>query len=111
METACQYGSKSGIYDVSRVDDVTIQITMDGEEPQLGADAKLSVTMKNTSAEQRTFNLHSQVAVIYYTGVYKSTVKKDQIPIELQPNEGERSYQSAIMQRLIHVGLLMPIRD
>ncbi|KAK7131862.1 hypothetical protein R3I93_018430 [Phoxinus phoxinus] len=87
VETACQYGSKSGIYDVSSADDVTVLITMDGEEPQLGADAKLAVTVKNTSAEQRTFNLHSQVAVMYYTGVYKSTVKKDQMPIELQPNE------------------------
>ncbi|XP_056126689.1 protein-glutamine gamma-glutamyltransferase K [Rhinichthys klamathensis goyatoka] len=87
VETACQYGSKSGMYDVSSADDVTVQITIDGEEPQLGADAKLAVTVKNTSAEQRTFNLHSQVAVIYYTGVYKSTVKKDEIPIELQPNE------------------------
>lgn len=90
VETACQYGSKSGIYDISSANDVTVQITMDGEEPQLGADAKLAVTVKNTSAEQRTFNLHSQVAVMYYTGVYKSTVKKDQVPMELQPNEGER---------------------
>lgn len=90
METACQYGSKSGIYDVSSANDVTIQITMDGEEPQLGAEAKLAITIKNTSAEQRTLNLHSQVAVMYYTGVHKATVKKDQIPVDLQPNDGER---------------------
>lgn len=91
VETACKYGSKSGIYDVSTADDVTLQISIDGEEPRLGTDAKLAITVKNTSAEQRTFTLHSQVAVMYYTGVYKATVKKDQIPVELQPSDGERS--------------------
>lgn len=88
VETACKYGSKAGIYDVSTVNDVTIYITMDGEEPQLGADTKLAIVVKNTSSEVRTFNLHGQVVVMYYTGVYKATVKKDQIPVELQPNEG-----------------------
>ncbi|KAL0158835.1 hypothetical protein M9458_046911, partial [Cirrhinus mrigala] len=89
VETACKYGSKAGIYNVSSVNDVTIYITMDGEEPQLGADAKLAIMVKNTSSEVRTFNLHGQVVVMYYTGVYKATVKKDQIPVELQPNEVE----------------------
>ncbi|KAI2650003.1 Protein-glutamine gamma-glutamyltransferase K [Labeo rohita] len=89
VETACKYGSKAGIYDVSTVNDVTIYITMDGEEPQLGADTKLAIVVKNTSSEVRTFNLHGQVVVMYYTGVYKATVKKDQIPVELQPNEDE----------------------
>uniref|UniRef100_A0A671MNC9 Protein-glutamine gamma-glutamyltransferase K n=1 Tax=Sinocyclocheilus anshuiensis TaxID=1608454 RepID=A0A671MNC9_9TELE len=80
VETACQYGSKAGIYNISSANDVNIQITMDEEEPQLGADAKLAITMKNTSSELRTFTLHGQVVVMYYTGVYKATVKKDEVP-------------------------------
>ncbi len=91
VETACQYGSKASIYNISSANDVSIQITMDGEEPQLGADAKLAITVKNTSSELRTFTLHGQVVIMYYTGVYHATVKKDQIPVELQPNEGERT--------------------
>ncbi|XP_043080830.1 protein-glutamine gamma-glutamyltransferase K isoform X2 [Puntigrus tetrazona] len=89
VETACQYGSKAGMYNISSANDVTVQISMDEEEPQLGADAKLAITVKNTSSEKRTFTLLSQVVVMYYTGVYKATVKKDEIPIELQPNEVE----------------------
>ncbi|XP_026054942.1 protein-glutamine gamma-glutamyltransferase K [Carassius auratus] len=88
VETACQYGSKAAIYNISSANDVTIQISMD-EEPQLGADAKLLITVKNTSSELRTFSLQGQVIVMYYTGVYKATVKKDQVPVELQPNEVE----------------------
>lgn len=89
VETACQYGSKAGLYNISSANDVTIQITMDEEEPQLGADAKLLITVKNTSSELRTFSIHGQATVMYYTGVYKATVKKDQVPVELQPNEVE----------------------
>lgn len=89
VETAVQYGSKAGLYEISSVNDVSIEISMDGEEPQLGSDANLAITVKNSSSEQRTFQLTGQVAVTYYTGVYKATVMKDQIPIELKPNEAE----------------------
>ncbi|XP_059383211.1 protein-glutamine gamma-glutamyltransferase K [Carassius carassius] len=89
VETACQYGSKAAIYNISSANDVTIQISMDEEEPQLGADAKLLITVKNTSSELRTFSIQGQVVVMYYTGVHKATVKKDQVPVELQPNEVE----------------------
>ncbi len=91
VDTACQYGSKAAIYNISSANDVSIQITTDGEEPQLGSDVKLAITVTNTSSELRTFTLHGQVAIMYYTGVYKATVRKDQIPVELQPNEGERT--------------------
>ncbi|XP_057214865.1 protein-glutamine gamma-glutamyltransferase K-like [Triplophysa rosa] len=62
---------------------------MDEEEPQLGADAKLSITIQNTSSEQRSVTLFGQVEVVYYTGVHKATVKKDQVPVDLQPSEVE----------------------
>ncbi|XP_073730952.1 protein-glutamine gamma-glutamyltransferase K [Misgurnus anguillicaudatus] len=89
VETACKYGTKAAVYCPSGTEDVTIQITMDEEEPQLGTDAKLSITIRNTSSEQRSVTLFSQVSVVYYTGVHKATVKKDQIPVDLQPNEVE----------------------
>lgn len=92
VETACQYGTKAGIYCPSGTEDVTVEITMDEEGLQLGGDAKLSVTIKNTSSEQRSVTLFGQVAVVYYTGVHKATVKKDQVPVDLQPGEGERLY-------------------
>ncbi|TRY92272.1 hypothetical protein DNTS_007055, partial [Danionella cerebrum] len=87
VETACQFGSKRGIYEVSSANDVYIEIKMNGEEPKLGADVKLDITVKNTSSEQRTFTLTGQVAVMYYTGVYKATVMKSQMPFELNPNQ------------------------
>ncbi|XP_051517923.1 protein-glutamine gamma-glutamyltransferase K [Myxocyprinus asiaticus] len=89
VETACKYGSKAGVYAVPSAEDVTLQISMEGEEPRLGADATLTITIKNLSLEPRSVNLNGQVAVVYYTGVHKSAVKKDQIPVELQPNEVE----------------------
>lgn len=54
----------------------------------MGCDAKLSIVVKNLSSEPRRATLHSQVAVMHYTGVLKNAIKKDQIPIELLPNEG-----------------------
>ncbi|KAJ8280004.1 hypothetical protein COCON_G00070700 [Conger conger] len=57
------------------------------EGPRMGGDAQLTIVLRNSSAEPRSTTLHSQVAVMYYTGVHKATVKKDQTPIELLPNE------------------------
>ena len=89
METASRYGSKPNAYSSPIAQDVSIEVTMDGEGPRMGGDAELTIVMRNASSLPRTINLHSQVAVMYYTGVVKATVKKDQIPVELLPNEGE----------------------
>lgn len=89
METASRYGSKPDTYSSPIAEDISIEVTMDGEGPRMGGDAELTIVMRNASSLPRTINLHSQVAVMYYTGVVKATVKKDQIPVELLPNEGE----------------------
>uniref|UniRef100_A0A8C7FXF9 Protein-glutamine gamma-glutamyltransferase K n=1 Tax=Oncorhynchus kisutch TaxID=8019 RepID=A0A8C7FXF9_ONCKI len=89
VETASRYGSKPDAYSSPIAQDVSIEVTMDGEGPRMGGDAELTIVMRNASSLPRTINLHSQVAVMYYTGVVKATVKKDQIPVELLPNEGE----------------------
>ncbi|XP_072297069.1 protein-glutamine gamma-glutamyltransferase K-like [Eucyclogobius newberryi] len=87
VETASRYGSKPDMYSTASAEDVSVEVKMDGEGPRMGADAKLSIILKNSSPEPRQTTLHSQVAVMYYTGVLKGTIKKEQMSVELQPNE------------------------
>lgn len=90
METATRYGSKSSIYPPPEAMDVTLEVTMKGEGPRMGDDAELTINLKNSSSGKRRTVLHSQVAVMYYTGVHKAMMRKDDIVVELKPNEGER---------------------
>lgn len=69
-------------------EDVSVEVRMEGEGPRMGADAQLSILVKNLSSQPRKTTLHSQAAVMYYTGVLKDTIKKEQILVELLPNEG-----------------------
>lgn len=55
----------------------------------MGTDAHLKIVLKNQSQEPRKATLHSQVAVMYYTGVLKDTVKTEKLPVYLKPNEGD----------------------
>lgn len=88
VETASRYGSKPNVYSAATAEDVSVEVKMDGEGPRMGADAKLSILVKNLSSSPRRTTLHSQVAVMYYTGVLKGTIKKEQLPVELLANEG-----------------------
>lgn len=88
VETACRFGSKPDVYSTPMAEDVRVEVRMAGEGPRMGADARLSIVLKNLSSEPRRTTLHSQVAVMYYTGVMKGTIKKEQLPVELSPNEG-----------------------
>ncbi|KAG9333010.1 hypothetical protein JZ751_013886 [Albula glossodonta] len=87
VETASRYGSKPEVYAAPTAEDVAMEVTMDGEGPRMGNDAQLNIVLRNSSSEPRSATLHSQVAVMYYTGVHKANVRTDKIPIELQPNE------------------------
>ncbi|XP_047225173.1 protein-glutamine gamma-glutamyltransferase K [Girardinichthys multiradiatus] len=87
VETACRYGSKPDIYSAPAAEDVKVEVKIDGEGPRMGSDAKLSIVVKNQSSQPRQTTLHSQVAVMYYTGVLKNAIKKDNIPVDLLPNE------------------------
>ncbi|KAM9848686.1 protein-glutamine gamma-glutamyltransferase K-like [Aulostomus maculatus] len=87
VETACSYGSKSDAYSAPTAEDVAVEVTMDGEGPTVGADAELTIMLKNSSTEPRKIILHSQVAVMYYTGVHKATVRKDVTDVDLLPSE------------------------
>lgn len=88
VETASRYGSKPNVYSTPMAEDVSVEVKMEGEGPRMGADAQLTINVKNLSSQPRRATLHSQAAVMYYTGVLKGTIKKDLIPVELQPNEG-----------------------
>lgn len=88
VETASRFGSKPEVYSAPMAEDVGVEVKMEGEGPRMGTDAKLSILVKNLSSQPRRATLHSQAAVMYYTGVLKGTIKKDQIPVELLPNEG-----------------------
>ncbi|KAG7524999.1 protein-glutamine gamma-glutamyltransferase K-like [Solea senegalensis] len=87
VETASRYGSKPDVYSTAMAEDVGVEVKMEGEGPRMGTDAKLSIVVKNLSSHPRRTTLHSQVAVMYYTGVLRGTIKKEQIPVELLPNE------------------------
>ncbi|XP_056148805.1 protein-glutamine gamma-glutamyltransferase K [Lampris incognitus] len=87
VETASRYGSKPDVYCTPMAEDVSVNVKMDGEGPRMGTDAQLTIEVKNLSSQPRRTTLHSQVAVMYYTGVLKGTFKKDKIPVELMPNE------------------------
>uniref|UniRef100_UPI0037E92BCB protein-glutamine gamma-glutamyltransferase K-like n=1 Tax=Semicossyphus pulcher TaxID=241346 RepID=UPI0037E92BCB len=87
VETACSYGSKAEAYSSPTAEDVSVEVRMDGEGPQMGTDAELTFVLKNSSSEERKVVLHSQVAVMYYTGVHKATVRRDRTDVDLLPNE------------------------
>lgn len=89
METACRYGSKAATFSSSEAQDVSLKVSMDGKGPEMGQDAELSITVVNGSSEHRTLVLHSQVSVMYYTGVHKAIIERDRTDVDIQPNEGE----------------------
>uniref|UniRef100_A0A8C2FD47 Protein-glutamine gamma-glutamyltransferase K n=1 Tax=Cyprinus carpio TaxID=7962 RepID=A0A8C2FD47_CYPCA len=92
VETACRYGSKPDVYSSPIAEDVRVEVRMEGEGPRMGGDAQLKIVVKNNSSQPRRTTLHSQVAVMYYTGVLKDTVKKDTLNVELNPQEGELGF-------------------
>lgn len=91
METACKYGSKAATFSTSKEEDVSVEVSMDGEGPKMGQGADLSITLVNSSSEHRSVALHSQISVMYYTGVHKAIIGRDRTDVDIQPNEGKRS--------------------
>uniref|UniRef100_A0A8C1YYE0 Protein-glutamine gamma-glutamyltransferase K n=1 Tax=Cyprinus carpio TaxID=7962 RepID=A0A8C1YYE0_CYPCA len=87
VERASRFGTKPTLYPSPTSNDVSVEILMGGAGPLIGGDAKLSIVLKNKSSSQRTASLLYEVMVMYYTGVLKTTVKKDKIPLTLRPQE------------------------
>uniref|UniRef100_A0A8C9RRJ5 Protein-glutamine gamma-glutamyltransferase K n=1 Tax=Scleropages formosus TaxID=113540 RepID=A0A8C9RRJ5_SCLFO len=87
VETAISYGTKSVVYNTSTPKDVSLEVAVKGDGPRMGEDAQLVIKLQNNSTKPRNTNLHSEVAVMYYTGVLKATIKKENIPAKLNPGE------------------------
>ncbi|KAM9445694.1 protein-glutamine gamma-glutamyltransferase K-like [Clarias gariepinus] len=87
LETASKYGSKPNVYASALVNDVTLKVAIKGEEPFIGQDACLALTVKNKSYENRSGSLFCHVAVMNYTGVIKGKVKEEEIVVKLKPTE------------------------
>uniref|UniRef100_A0A672T7Z5 Protein-glutamine gamma-glutamyltransferase K n=1 Tax=Sinocyclocheilus grahami TaxID=75366 RepID=A0A672T7Z5_SINGR len=111
VERASRFGSKPTLYPSPTGNDVSVEIVMDGTGPCIGGDAKLSIILKNKSSNQRTASLLYEVMVMYYTGVLKSTVKKDRIPVTLKPQETKTIPWTLLykeyMKHLVDQGALM----
>lgn len=90
VETACRYGSKPDVYSIRQPEDVSVEVSTDGGELQMGHNASIRITTSNKSQSARSAVLHGQISVMYYTGVIKATVKKDIINIDLLPGEGKK---------------------
>ncbi|XP_065125186.1 transglutaminase 1 like 4 [Paramisgurnus dabryanus] len=87
VETASRFGSKPMVYPLPSASDVTVEINMEGAGPRVGSDAKLTLILKNKSSVQRTTTLLCEVLVIYYTGVMKTSLKKERVSVVLKPQE------------------------
>nr|XP_055043405.1 protein-glutamine gamma-glutamyltransferase K-like [Misgurnus anguillicaudatus] len=89
VETAVRHGSKRCVYPPPCVEDVICEIIMQKEVVYVGKDAVLSIALKNKCSSARTITLKSQVSAVYYTGVHKALVKKDQTCFELKASESK----------------------
>uniref|UniRef100_A0A8C5H280 Protein-glutamine gamma-glutamyltransferase K n=1 Tax=Gouania willdenowi TaxID=441366 RepID=A0A8C5H280_GOUWI len=84
VETASRYGSKPEVYAVPMAEDVSVEVLMEGEGPRMGADAQLNIVVTNMSSEPRQTTLHSQAAVMYYTGVLKGILSSHLKHLDLE---------------------------
>lgn len=74
VETASRNGSKPNRYPHALANDVTFQVTVKGERPWVGEDARLSFTLNDSSSEKNSIIQYSQVAIMYFSGVLKGIV-------------------------------------
>ncbi|XP_051947929.1 protein-glutamine gamma-glutamyltransferase K-like [Xyrauchen texanus] len=87
VETACYYGCRRSTSFSSFAEDVILEVGMQGDELHVGKDAVLSVILKNKCTSPRSVTLNSLVEAMYYTGVRKVLLKKDQTCTDLKPHE------------------------
>lgn len=90
VETASHYGSKHNIYLRPVDNDVTFKVALKDSEVWIGEDAQLIITVKNLSSEIRSCVFHCRAVAVYYTGVQKAMVKKEDITVKLKPWQGEK---------------------
>ncbi|XP_073679868.1 protein-glutamine gamma-glutamyltransferase K-like [Garra rufa] len=87
LETALRHGSKRCTYPLPCAEDVVCEVSLKGDGPCVGKDAVLCINLKNKCSSPRSVTLHSQAAAMYYTGVSKNFLKRDQACFDLKPSE------------------------
>ncbi|KAK9954624.1 hypothetical protein ABG768_016675 [Culter alburnus] len=87
LETALRHGSRRCTYPLPCAEDVVCEVSLKGDGPCVGNDAVLCINLKNKCSSPRTVTLYSHAAAMYYTGVRKTFLKRDQTCIELKPSE------------------------
>ncbi|KAF4096385.1 hypothetical protein G5714_022354 [Onychostoma macrolepis] len=90
LETAVRHGSKRCAYPLPCAEDVVCEVSLKGDGPCVGKDAVLYINLKNKCSSHRSITFYSQAAAMYYTGVRKTFLKRDQTCIELKPSECEK---------------------
>uniref|UniRef100_A0A671QY86 Protein-glutamine gamma-glutamyltransferase K n=1 Tax=Sinocyclocheilus anshuiensis TaxID=1608454 RepID=A0A671QY86_9TELE len=92
LETALRHGLRRCTYPLPCAEDVVCEVSLKEDGPCVGKDAVLYINLKNKCSSPRSVTLYSQAAAMYYTGVRKTFLKRDQTCIELKPSECEKSY-------------------
>ncbi|KAL1250458.1 hypothetical protein QQF64_021463 [Cirrhinus molitorella] len=87
FETAVRHGLRRCTYPLPCAEDVVCEVSLKGDGPCVGRDAVLTINLRNKCSSPRSVTLYSQAAAMYYTGVRKTFLKRDQTCIELKPSE------------------------
>uniref|UniRef100_A0A673JBS2 Protein-glutamine gamma-glutamyltransferase K n=1 Tax=Sinocyclocheilus rhinocerous TaxID=307959 RepID=A0A673JBS2_9TELE len=87
LETALRHGLRRCTYPLPCAEDVVCEVSLKEDGPCVGKDAVLCINLKNKCSSPRSVTLYSQAAAMYYTGVRKTFLKRDQTCIELKPSE------------------------
>ncbi|XP_051947272.1 protein-glutamine gamma-glutamyltransferase K-like [Xyrauchen texanus] len=89
LDTACRYGSKRCTYPLPGTAEVVCEVGLQGEGPCIGKDAVLSINLKNKCGSPRSLTLYSHATSMFYTGIHKALLKRDQTCIELKASESK----------------------
>ncbi|XP_009295367.1 protein-glutamine gamma-glutamyltransferase K isoform X2 [Danio rerio] len=89
LETALRHGCKRLTHPLPIPEDVICEVNLKGDGPLVGKDAVLSINLKNKCNQPRSITLYSHAAAMYYTGVRRTYLKRDQTSIELKASESK----------------------
>ncbi|XP_009295369.1 protein-glutamine gamma-glutamyltransferase K [Danio rerio] len=87
LETALRHGCRRINYPLPCAEDVVCEVNLKGDGPCVGRDAVVCINLRNKCNQPRSVTLYSHAAAMYYTGVRRTYLKRDQTCIELKPSE------------------------
>uniref|UniRef100_A0A671QY93 Protein-glutamine gamma-glutamyltransferase K n=1 Tax=Sinocyclocheilus anshuiensis TaxID=1608454 RepID=A0A671QY93_9TELE len=89
LETALRHGLRRCTYPLPCAEDVVCEVSLKEDGPCVGKDAVLYINLKNKCSSPRSVTLYSQAAAMYYTGVRKTFLKRDQTLFVIFPTIGK----------------------